>query len=154
VGRQAQEQTVEATKESGFTFLELILVLAVLSILTAIILPIGDRWIRATTEDDALQLFIASVQDMQAYSMANSVITKLEFKHSGSEYTTSELSGKVISRNVFPKGMHLTNSSTSSKVEFQANGDIIKTGTLAFRTSSGQIEIRIQFQRGRMIIHE
>jgi competence protein ComGD len=145
---------VEATKESGFTFLELILVLAVLSILTAIILPIGDRWIRATTEDDALQLFIASVQDMQAYSMANSVITKLEFKHSGSEYTTSELSGKVISRNVFPKGMHLTNSSTSSKVEFQANGDIIKTGTLAFRTSSGQIEIRIQFQRGRMTTHE
>jgi len=132
----------------------MILVLAVLSILTAIILPIGDRWIRVTSEDDALQLFIASVQDMQAYSMANSVVTKLEFKHSGSEYTTSELSGKVISRNIFPEGMRFNNSSTLGKVEFHANGDIIKPGTLSFSTSSGQIEIRMQFQRGRMIIYE
>ena len=145
---------MEVTKESGFTFLEMILVLAVLSILTAIILPIGDRWIRVTSEEDALQLFIASVQDMQSYSMANSVVTKLEFKHSGSEYSTSELTGKVIARHVFPTGMYFTNSSTLSKVEFHANGDIIKSGTLAFSTSSGQIEIRIQFQRGRMIIYE
>ena len=145
---------MEATKESGFTFLEMILVLAVLSIMTAIILPIGDQWIRVKSEGDALQVFIASVQDMQAYSMANSVITQLEFKHSGSEYTTSELSGKVIARNVFPEGMHYINSSTSSKVGFHANGDIIKAGTLAFSTSSGVIEIRLQFQRGRMIIYE
>ena len=66
---------MEKTKESGFTFLEMILVLAVLSIMTAIILPIGDKWIQTASEEDALQVFIATVHNLQAYSMANYVAT-------------------------------------------------------------------------------
>jgi competence protein ComGD len=145
---------VEETKESGFTFLEMILVLAVLSIMTAIILPIGDRWIRTTAEEDALQMFIASVYDMQAHSMANSVRTKLNFKYSGTEYSTSESTGKVIARNIFPQGMRFDSSSTLKEMEILANGNLVKFGTLTFSTSSGLIELRVQLQRGRMIIYE
>lgn len=142
------------TKESGFTFLEMILVLAVLSIMTAIILPFGDKWIQTTAEKDALQMFIASVYDMQAYSMSNSVRTKLHFKYSGSEYSTSEQTGKVITRNIFPKGMRFESGSTLKEMEILANGNLVKSGTFAFSTSSGLIELRVQFQRGRMIIYE
>ena len=74
---------MEKTNESGFTFLEMILVLAVLSIMTAIILPIGDKWIQAESEDDALQAFVATVYNLQAYSMANYMATGLQFKNSG-----------------------------------------------------------------------
>ncbi|MBO0586438.1 prepilin-type N-terminal cleavage/methylation domain-containing protein [Sporosarcina sp. E16_8] len=146
------------TKESGFTFLEMILVLAVLSIMTAIILPIGDNWIQAESEDDALQAFMATVYNLQAYSMANYVATGLQFKDSGAEYiTTSLLSGKgkvEIARYVLPKGMRLSATSQLKGIEFHGNGDILKSGTMAFLTSSGIIEIRFQFQRGRMIIYE
>ncbi len=146
------------TKESGFTFLEMVLVLAVLSIMTAIILPIGDKWIQTASEEDALQVFIASVQNLQAYSMANSVGTSLEFKNSGTEYISTYLKkegGRIeAARNVFPKGMYLVISSQLKAVEFHANGDIVKSGTIALSTSSGIIEIRFQFQRGRMIIYE
>jgi len=149
---------VENTKESGFTFLEMILVLAVLSIITAIILPIGDKWIQAESEDDALQAFIATVYNLQAYSMATYVATGLQFKDSGTEYITSYLvdgEGKVeVARNVFPKGMRLAGTSQLKEIEFHGNGDILKSGTMAFLTSSGIIEIRFQFQRGRMIIYE
>ena len=149
---------MEKTKESGFTFLELILVLGVLSIMTAIILPIGDRWIQTASEEDALQAFIAAVHNLQAYSMANYVGTSLEFKDSGREYITSYLKkgeGRIeIVRNVFPDGMRLVSTSQLKAVDFHANGDIVRTGTMALLTSSGLIEIRFQFQRGRMIIYE
>ena len=79
----------EGTKESGFTFLEMILVLSVVSVVTAIIIPIGDKWIQAESEEDALQAFIASIHNLQAYSMANHVVTRLDFKNSGTEYITS-----------------------------------------------------------------
>ena len=49
----------------------MILVLSVLSIVTAIIFPIGDKWIRTTSEENALQAFIATIHSLQAYSMAN-----------------------------------------------------------------------------------
>lgn len=149
---------MEKTKESGFTFLEMILVVAVLSIMTAIILPIGDKWIQTASEDDALQAFMATVYNIQAYSMANYVATGLKFKNSGTEYITSYLvdgEGRVeVARNVFPEGMRLVTSSQLKEIEFHGNGDIVKSGTMAFLTSSGLIEIRFQFQRGRMIIYE
>ncbi len=149
---------MEKTKESGFTFLEMILVLAVLSIITAIILPIGDKWIQAESEDDALQAFMATVYNLQAYSMANYMVTGLQFKNSGTEYITTYLlsgEGRVeIARTVLPKGMRLSATSQLKVIEFHGNGDILKSGTMAFLTSSGRIEIRFQFQRGRMIIYE
>ncbi|WP_186670581.1 type II secretion system protein [Sporosarcina sp. BP05] len=149
---------MEETKESGFTFLEMILVVAVLSIMTAIILPIGDKWIQAESEDDALQAFMVTVYSLQAYSMANYAATSLEFRDGGTEYITSYLLGKEgkvgVAQNVFPKGMRLASSSQLKSIKFDGNGDILKPGTMAFFTSSGIIEIRFQFQRGRMIIHE
>ena len=53
-----------------------------------------------------------------------------------------------------PDGMRLASSSRLKAVEFHANGNIINSGTLTFLTSSGLTEIRLQFQRGRMIIYE
>nr|WP_255726790.1 prepilin-type N-terminal cleavage/methylation domain-containing protein [Sporosarcina sp. ACRSM] len=141
-------------KEGGFTFLELLMVLAVIVIMTAIILPFSDKWIRTTSEKDAIQALIASIQNLQAYSMANHVVTKLEFQHSGSEYFTSVIGKPEFSRTRFPDGMRLASSSRLKSVEFHANGDIIHSGTLTLLTSTGQTEIRLQFQRGRMIIYE
>ena len=62
------------------------MVMAVIIVMTAVILPFGDKWIRSTSEKDAIQALVAAIQNIQAYSMANQVVTKLEFQHSGSEY--------------------------------------------------------------------
>ena len=131
---------VEKTKESGFTFLEMILVLAVLSIMTAIILPIGDKWIQTASEEDALQALLQRFIIYKLIRWRINVATRLEFKDSGTEYITSyyRLGGKLnLHRNVFPQGMRLASSSHLKAVEFHANGDIVKSGTLAFLTSSG-----------------
>ncbi|NYF24594.1 prepilin-type N-terminal cleavage/methylation domain-containing protein [Sporosarcina sp. JAI121] len=144
----------EDTNESGFTFVEMILVLAVLAIMTAIIFPVSAKWIRTASEEEAVQALIASIYSLQAHSMANYIVTKLEFKHSGTEYTTSDLEGNIITKTVFPEGMRYVGSSQFNVIEFRADGDIVKTGTITLSTSTGLIEIRLQFQRGRMIIYE
>ena len=43
-----------------------------------------------------------------------------------------------FARNVFPKGMRLASYSQLKVVEFHGNGDIMKSGTMAFLTSSGR----------------
>lgn len=144
----------EKSKEAGFTFLELLMVVTVIVILTAVILPFGDKWIRTESEKDAIQAFIASIQNIQAYSMANQVVTRMEFQHSGTEYFTSVIGKPEFSRTRFPEGMRLASSSQLKSVEFHANGNIIHSGTLTFLTSTGLTDIRLQFQRGRMIIYE
>ncbi|MBE1553760.1 hypothetical protein [Sporosarcina limicola] len=142
------------TYTGGFTFLELLLVLSMLSVLTLIILPLGDKWIQEASEDDALQAFVASIYNLQAYSMANKVYTRLEFKHSGTVYITSAPGKTEFSRTTLPKGMKVADTSRMKVVEFHATGNIVKSGTLTLETSSGLTEIRFQFQRGRMIIYE
>lgn len=141
-------------KESGFTFLEMILVLSIVSLVTFAIIPIGEKWIRITSEENGMQALVAAIHNMQAYSMANHVVTKLHFTNSGTTYITSVPGKFEFARTNFPAGMNLVSSSRMQEVEFHANGDIIKSGTLALKTSSGLREIRFQFQRGRMIIYE
>jgi len=145
---------VKGNKESGFTFLEMILVLSVVTLMTVIILPIGDKWIRTASEEDGLQAFIASIHNLQAYSMANNVGTRLDFKNSGTMYISLVPGKTEIARTAFPEGMKLSDSSRMKTVEFHGNGNIVNSGTFVIETSSGLTEIRFQFQRGRMIIYE
>ena len=140
--------------EGGFTFLELMMVLSVVAVMTAIIIPLGDKWIKTNAERDAIQALIASIQNMQAYSMAHHVVTGMNFQYNGTEYYTWTSGQPEVSRTSFPVGMRLASSSRLKSVEFHANGDIIHSGTMTLLTSTGATEIRLQFQRGRMIIYE
>lgn len=142
----------EETKEAGFTFLEIILVLSVLSILTAIIIPLGDRWIRETSDEDGLRLLVAEIQSLQSYSLANGVYTKLDFRDLGRVYVSTTTDGIELSRKRFPEGMRISDSSYLKDIDFQPNGNLKKLGTLTLKTNSKIILIRFQFQQGRMII--
>ncbi|WP_342505183.1 type II secretion system protein [Sporosarcina sp. FSL K6-2383] len=148
------EPMLKGHKEGGFTFLEMILVLSIVSLITFVILPIGDKWIRNASEEDALQAFVAAIHNLQAYSMANNVATRLDFKNSGTMYITLVPGKSEFARMTFPVGMKLSDSSRMKEVSFHANGNIMNSGTLVLETSSGLTEIRFQFQRGRMIIYE
>lgn len=141
-------------KESGFTFLELLLVLAVLSTMTAIIIPVGDKWIRTDAEEDALHSFLAAIYSLQSYSLANEVLTQMTFRDSGTMYISSASGKGTFARNVFPPGMRVASSSPMKSVEFKPNGDIVNSGTLTIQSKAGVKQIRFQFQRGRMIISE
>lgn len=143
-----------AKRESGFTFLELILVLAIMTTLTAVIIPLGDRWIQKKTEADAIQSLILEIQSIQSYAIANNVNTWMIFGDNGKEYISTASPGKVLSKKTFPDGISKLPNSPLSGIGFTGHGNITKLGTLTIKTPSGPVQLRFQFQRGRVIVGE
>lgn len=143
-------------KESGFTLVELILVLSIVAIMSAIIIPVGEKLIRTTEEEDALRSLMITIHSMQSYAMANKAYTQLRFRKVGSrtEYIASIRGKEEFSRKQLPEGMYVLSSSNLKVIEFHGNGNIINFGTLVLGTKKDLIRITFQFQRGRMIISE
>ncbi|QUW22259.1 type II secretion system protein [Sporosarcina sp. Marseille-Q4063] len=142
--------------ESGFTLIELVFVLTIAIILSAVIIPVGSKWIRTTAEDDAFKSIIITIQSLQSYSMANNAYTRLRFSKTGTKTMyVAEAPGKIeFSRKLLPEGMHLSGFSNLISVEFSGNGDIISFGRLTLLTNRGSKTIVFQMQRGRMTISE
>nr|WP_255415295.1 hypothetical protein [Sporosarcina sp. BI001-red] len=136
------------------TFLELLLVLTILGVLTVIVIPVSSGWTTEQTERDALEAFKATVQQMQAHSIAHETITWLGFSNGGKTYTVTyfDTNEKIISH--FPPTIKFDHTSTLRNVSFQGNGNMYNTGTLTFETASGTKKIKFQFQRGRMLLYE
>lgn len=153
---EVQVTNVTKTAESGFTILELLLVLSIIVIMTAIIIPVGDKWIQTTEEEDAIQSVIVTLHSLQSYAMAHGVYTKLNFQSAGSRtmYVASVPGKFEFFRKLLPEGLNIASSSNLKAVEFHADGDIIDSGRLTLVGKSGRTNIVFQFQRGRMIISE
>ena len=143
-------------RQAGFTLIELVFVLSITIILTAVIIPVGEKWIRTTAEDDAFKSIIVTIQSLQSYSMANHVYTRLRFtKPADQTMYIAEAPGRTeFSRKLLPEGMHVASLSNLKAVEFHANGDIITFGRLTFLTNDGSRTIVFQMQKGRMTISE
>ncbi|WP_262173340.1 competence type IV pilus minor pilin ComGD [Saccharococcus sp. Marseille-Q5394] len=143
------------TDENGFTFLEMLLVLSVVAVLTAVILPIGDRWITRHSEEDALYTFIATIHHAQAYAMANETYTAIKFRNSGTSYSLYAPSSVTYSTIDFPEGMHwVRGGNRISAIEFHPKGHIINPGTVILRTSTGDKRLTLQLQHGRVLVYD
>ncbi|GKV68091.1 hypothetical protein NCCP2716_05890 [Sporosarcina sp. NCCP-2716] len=140
--------------EAGMTFLELLLVLFIIGILTVIVLPVSKGWSSEQTEQDGIEAFKSTVQHMQSYSMANRARTWLTFSGGGTIYTVTYSDRADRRAASFPPSVALEPSSTFKEFGFNGNGDMLNTGTLSLRTENGAKQIKFQFQRGRMIIDE
>lgn len=136
------------------TILELLLVLAIMGVLTIIVIPVSSGWTTVQSERDALEAFKATVQRMQAHSMAHQCTTWLSFSNEGKTYTVTyyDTNEKTIAH--FPPTIKYDNTSTLRYVAFQGNGNMVDSGTMAFTTTSGTKKIKFQFQRGRMLQYE
>lgn len=143
-------------KEDGFTILELLLVLSIVMIMSAIIIPAGAKWLHKTEEENAIQSIVLTIHSLQSYAMAHGVSTKLEIKNEGERtFYIASVPGKVeLSRKALPKGMRRGTSIDFREIGFHADGDIINSGRLIIVGKSGLTHIVFQFQRGRMIISE
>ncbi|MDW0108938.1 prepilin-type N-terminal cleavage/methylation domain-containing protein [Sporosarcina aquimarina] len=144
----------EVSSEQGMTLLELLLVLTIVGVLTIIVLPVSSGWTAVQSEQDALQAFQATVQQMQSYAIAHKASTNLSFSENGTVYTVTYLDSGKKKTTSFPPNFIFDSSSTLNKVDFQDNGDMFKTGSMIFQTSNGKKIIRFQFQKGRMLLYE
>lgn len=139
--------------ERGFTFIELLLVLTVVSMMSFIVFPLGKQWIEQELTEQAMKELVASIYEMQAYAIAHEQTMRLDFRQSGSIYVVSSIEMGEIDRITLPEGIRFISSSSLHRVEFLPSGDLRASGTLSFRTSSGVVELRLQLVRGRVLVY-
>ena len=140
--------------QRGFTFLELLLVLSIVMILTAVILPFSEKRLQKISEEDALKQFITTVHETQLYAITHQEIAFLIVSDSGTTYRTVRHNmTETVIFGEFPEGMRQTKGSTLKRLDFAATGYLVSTGVMTFSTKSkGDISISFQFERGRMVV--
>ncbi|WP_194841611.1 type II secretion system protein [Sporosarcina obsidiansis] len=150
-----QERVVNRLRkdEKGFTFLELLLVLSIVVILSAVILPFSEKRLYQLSEEDALKSFIVAVHETQLFATTHQEHIRLYFLNGRNSYKSVRGDGTVIVEGQFPDGMMLGESTRLKELNFQPSGNLYPTGRMTIVTKkSGLITISFQFERGRMII--
>ncbi|WP_301109743.1 prepilin-type N-terminal cleavage/methylation domain-containing protein [Sporosarcina sp.] len=141
-------------RQQGFTFVELLLVLSILVVLTAVILPFSEKRLHAMSEEDALKAFMATVHETQLYAATHREHVRLRFSEGGSVYKSFRGDLSVFASGRFPEGMVKVQNTGLAELEFQPSGNMYPTGKLTIRTkNSGTKTITFQFERGRMLIN-
>ncbi|AXH99018.1 type II secretion system protein [Sporosarcina sp. PTS2304] len=142
-------------KELGFTFVELLLVLSIVVILTSIILPFSDKRLQQQSEEDALKEFMSVVYEAQLYAITHREHIEVVFSEEGTSYLVTKLDETTLIEGRFPKGMRRGEGTKLKRLSFMPNGDLSPTGRMTFVTKTlGNVGINFQFERGRMIINE
>lgn len=146
---------MKKNNQTGFTFLEMLLVLSVVGVITVVILHIGNRWIIKQSEDEAVHAFIATIHHAQAYAIANETPTAIKFRNSGKSYSLFTPISENYSTTDFPVGMHwVSGGNRISAIEFHPNGHIMNSGTIILRTSTGDKRLTLQLQHGRVFVYD
>ncbi|PIC88008.1 hypothetical protein CSV72_02335 [Sporosarcina sp. P20a] len=141
--------------QQGFTFLELLLVLSIMMILTAVILPFSEKRLQRITEEDALKQFMTTVHETQLYAITNQQRVTLKFEEDGRAYKAVSNDLFEVLSGKFPEGMYRTKHSPLRQLDFANTGYLINTGKITITTQSkGNISVSFQFERGRMIVNE
>ncbi|PIC78571.1 hypothetical protein CSV74_03345 [Sporosarcina sp. P19] len=142
--------------QQGFTFLELLLVLSIMMVLTAVILPFSEKHLQRRSEEEALKQFITTVHEAQLYAMTHKENIALIFSDGGTTYKVVKNNmAETVIHGSFPEGMGRTKQSSLNRLDFAETGYMVKTGKMIFFTQSkGEIFISFQFERGRMIVNE
>lgn len=142
-------------KERGFTFLELLLVLSVVGIVSMTILYVGNRWFIEQSEEEAVDAFIATIHHAQAYAIGHETSTAIKFKNAGKSYSLFTPTTEMYSTTDFPAQMKwVAGGNRISAIEFHPNGHIVKPGTIILRTSMGDKRLTLQLEHGRVFVYE
>ncbi|GKV64599.1 MULTISPECIES: competence type IV pilus minor pilin ComGD [unclassified Sporosarcina] len=141
-------------RQNGFTFVELLLVLSILVVLTAVILPYSEKKLGQITEEDALKAFMAAVHEVQLYAITHEEDVRLYFSNGRTRYSAYNRQSVLIVSGQFPEGMARAENTDLKELYFQPSGMMNPTGEMTIRTKySGPIKITFQFERGRMLIN-
>ncbi|MDV6377895.1 type II secretion system protein [Sporosarcina sp. GW1-11] len=142
-------------KEHGFTFLEILLVLSIVVIMTGVILPFSDKRLHKNSEEDALKGFIVAVHETQLYAITHGEPIRMTFFEDGTVYKSLKEDQTVIVEGQFPTGMRRGSDTNLKELYFMPNGNLSPTGKMTIITKTlGNRTISFQFERGRMIINE
>ena len=134
----------------GFTLLELVLVMAIIAILSAIVVPTLGGFSRGRKLNNVTQQLLAVANSARAHAMLDGVVYRLNFDINSKRYwlTLQQDDGSFVNADeqdlnyTIPDGIEIgtdiQNQSDGTYVEFQPSGRISTATVRLVDTASGQ----------------
>ncbi|TFJ93681.1 competence type IV pilus minor pilin ComGD [Lentibacillus salicampi] len=139
------------TQQNGFTLIEVLFVLGLVSVLILISAPIQLSVLDKKTEENFLETLEMDQLYMQSLSYNSRSRYRLAF--TGNKQYTIKKSGKNILERKVPEGWEIE-TRTLPNISFNKNGTIRKPGTMAIKTPTRQYNLVCPLGKGRCYIEE
>ncbi|MDF2066344.1 MULTISPECIES: competence type IV pilus minor pilin ComGD [Bacillaceae] len=135
--------------EKGFTFIEMLLVLAIVMVVSASIIFVTSSKFEKMEEKRFFKQFHLDVQSLQSTALAEGIYTHLNFFENGTKYKARH-SNEIYMEYELPKGIRLSRNSYLKEIVFHPNGTVKEFGTLLFETDNGLKEVYVYIGKGKL----
>lgn len=137
--------------ERGYTFIEMLLVLSIVSIMSFIVFSFTFSKLQPDPFEQTIRQFEFDLREMQTYAMENYeritcwISDSNEFQ--SFRYTTTE--GLLIRRKL-PKDMTINIYTLNQRIIFNVNGTVAHIGKVEFLYKDRKVQYSINLGQGRM----
>lgn len=136
-------------RQTGFTLLEVLLVLFCMTVVLAVTFPIFVTRLHYSLYEQAVQKFSMTMYEAQYVARELGERTTITIADGNVVTVMSEREG-VISEWKLPEGMNIDLSKLNNKIHYTEKGTISKVGTIFIETPLWTKEYTINFTYGRM----
>ncbi|MDN7245753.1 competence type IV pilus minor pilin ComGD [Planococcus shenhongbingii] len=141
-------------KETGFTLIEMLLVLAVLMTVVGIAIPSYRTFEIDKEEDRFFDLLLRDIYFAQSESYRTKAPVMVVFREADHTYEVIWNLKKGLPPRKIPLSVKVKKTSNINGVYFTANGSVSSSGTIYFSTSTGDKSMVVHLGKGRVVFSE
>lgn len=142
------QQKIMTYKQNGFTLIEMILVLGIISAVLLLAAPLQNSAIKTREEEIFIQTFKDDVLFIQNQaSRYQRGIYAIRFYDD--YYTITNHAPGIYATRYFPEGWGWGLDKPASKLQFKMSGNVSRPRTIVFHTDSGKILFTFPLGKGR-----
>lgn len=142
-----------AANEKGFTFVELLIVLAITLLVGSIVFSYGEKGLKNREIEHYFDQLINDSLYIQTYAVNKKAKTSIEFNVSTHQYTAKNLAtNEILFKRDMPISLKISNMSTVRKIAYNEKGNASYAGRIICEYINGQKEVFVYIGSGRVYI--
>lgn len=148
IGKMEKYYNLLEQNETGFTLIEHIIALSILTIIISLIVPVSFQRLDQMNDRQFLQLFsndLLYTQNLAFHYPLDDVRLKL---NKNNYAILIGFQNRVIVQRQLPKGWEINNDEIK-QISFNKLGTVLKPGTVTIRTENNHYDIILPFGKGR-----
>jgi competence protein ComGD len=143
-------------RKNGFTLIEMLLVLMIVSALTVIVIPHIDGLSEAKEETYMIEQFTDDLLYAQQYAITHKTAVAVVFYHGQAQYRITEgyTLGRILIQRTLPNKWKIELATLQSPLTFLANGNVNKSGTIFIKNGTTTYKVVFLLGKGRFYVQK